>query len=337
MIYKEHFIDFLKDRMGLAYFNGPRTEIVVQCPKCEKNESRKHGHLYISCTEPVFNCFKCEYRGIVHRLITELGGDPKDFLDIEISSYTKTRSYTEDLFSETHRSDYKKEEVVDDDATIFKKKYLLNRLGDIDLDRIPGIIYHVKDFLNKNKLEVSEYVADKLDVLDEKYVGFLTTKGTKIVFRNCDVKDEDRFYVYSIIQQKKFFPDFYGIKNNAISENTNTIVLCEGVFDLLVAMTDDYFKELKENSCYWAAVLGKSNYYRVVISVLDYCKLPKANVVILSDKDLRESNYTALHNLPFVKDLKVYWNKYGKDFGERPIYPIIYQCSRRTTNVKQHS
>lgn len=340
MIYNKNFIEFLKEKTGLAYYNGPRTEIITRCPKCEPDSKKNHGHLYISCQDPLFNCFKCEYSGIVSKLIVLLNGDSKHFIDPEYLNYKPSKIYKEDLFSDQDREDYVFEEEEKDELTIFKESYLKGRIGDIDLSIIPGLVYHLKDFLEKNNIIPSYWTMEKIEKLDSNFVGFITTRGTKMVLRNCNSNDEFRYHNCPLITGSRFFGDFYGIKNNRVSEGLNTVVLCEGIFDLLVAITDDSFKELKENSCYWAASLGKRHYLKTLISVLDYCRIPKANVVILSDKDLVENSYKMFYDLPFVQNVEIYWNKYGKDFGSRPIYPLKYHCNKgvsRNATYKQYS
>ena len=73
-----------------------------------------------------------------------------------------------------------------------------------------------------------------------------------------------------------------------------------------------------KNVVAWAAVLG-NNYYNTIDYVLDDYMLPRANIIILSDSNIKESRYQFLRRNPRVVDLEIYWNKFGSDFGEHPV------------------
>jgi len=341
MIYKPEIIKYLRDKSGVAYFNKSKTEIVTKCPKCEIGDMDKsHGHLYISTDTPVFNCFKCGYKGIVTKLIREYGGEPKDYIIIEDFKY-KDKVYKVSYFTD---AEYKCPVYDDKDNEMpveilnNKKKYLRQRLGEnVNILKIPGLVLSIKKFLRENNLtgEGESYDKINLDTIEEKYVGFLTTRGRRIILRNCDPLDSNRHYSFTLNREKKFHNDFYGMISGEISPDMNTVVLCEGVFDLLVSYHSDAFKFLRNNTCYWAACLGKSNYLKSLISVLNYRKLPKSNIVILSDKDVNLEFYNKFYRLPVVNDVKIYWNKTGKDFGEYPINPVLYTLEKKERKWKR--
>jgi hypothetical protein len=330
MIYKPEFLEFLLSKTGVSYFNSAKTEIITKCPRCEKgDDDLSHGHLYISTDTPVFNCFKCGYKGIVTKLIKGLNGEPKEYIIVEDFTYkdkTYKLSYFTDIEYTCPKYDDTKNEI-NEEIVNKKKEYLYSRLGeDADLSKIPGLILSIKSFLKENNLTGEGESGGKfgLDMIEKKFVGFLTTRGRRIILRNCDTSDPNRHYSFTLNRDKKFFNDFYGIKSCDIVPEMNTIVLCEGVFDLLVSYNSDVFNELRCESCYWASCLGKSNYLKTLLSVLNYCKIPKANVVILSDKDVVIEFYKKFVESPLVNSVKIYWNKKGKDFGELPIEPTLY-------------
>jgi RNAse (barnase) inhibitor barstar len=64
---------------------------------------------------------------------------------------------------------------------------------------------------------------------------------------------------------------------------------------------------------------------------MDYIKVPKVNVVVLSDDNLTESDYIWLYRSPFVNNLDICWNKLGKDFGDLPIDPIFTNFNLKDT------
>ena len=75
--------------------------------------------------------------------------------------------------------------------------------------------------------------------------------------------------------------------------------------------------------------------------MLDYCKLPRANFVILSDDDVKIDEFRKwVYSFPFIGNLHVCWNRVGKDFGKLPIEPVIEQIKvgdRRYARRKVHA
>ena len=174
-----------------------------------------------------------------------------------------------------------------------------------------------KNFIQNNKIILKENTKKILNLLDQNFVGFVSNRGSCVVLRNIDEKSDFRYYKLQITENN-FFKDFYGIKTNKIKVENNTIVLAEGVFDVIVPYRSEIFNDLKLNSCLWASCLG-NGYKNILISVLDYCKIPRADFIILSDRDIPEKYYEFISRSPYVKSLDVYWNKCSKDFGKLPI------------------
>ena len=80
-------------------------------------------------------------------------------------------------------------------------------------------------------------------------------------------------------------------------------------------------------------------YNSLVISTLDFCRIPRANFVILSDNDMGDAEYRWLPSNPLVESLTVYWNNAGKDFGEEIIDPVkkVFHRIQRNVNKKQNN
>jgi hypothetical protein len=320
MVYYDKLKDFLELKLGLAYYNGPKSELVTYCPYCERGSTRSHGHCYIKVTStdemPTFFCFKCsetEGKGTLAKLLKNLGANPKDFITEETfcTVLTKTRDYQNKDFE---KYEYSRKEISSDSYKL-KRQYLHSRLGfDYDLEKVDGLVLNIRDFVYDNKIELDETSLKFLDYFEDSFVGFLLTRGTKLILRNIDPSSEFRYFKIDLIKNP-LFNDFYGVKCGQIKRDTNTIILCEGIFDLFGGLKLLELEEVKNNSCYFAAILG--NYYaKIVPSVLDYCKLTFCNVVVLSDSNIKESSYYWLKQNPMVNNLELYWNKAGKDFGE---------------------
>ncbi|MCK5018197.1 MAG: hypothetical protein KAS32_14165 [Candidatus Peribacteraceae bacterium] len=335
----------LKEKTGMAYFNGSRSELICRCPICERNSNKNHGHLYIKTTSsesemPVYNCFRCSddeprRKGTILKLLRLIGEDPIAYLPESILS-VKNRGYianTSDYYKKdfgAHKYNLPKDE---EDIYKLKKQYLRGRLGfDFKLDKLPGLILNVREFIQNNNIDMKERI-NMLDYYEDSFVGFVSTRGTQLHLRNIDASSSFRYAKMDLTESKTFFKDFYGVKTNRPKMNaTNTIVLCEGIFDLMVSIEDSAFNELRRNSCLWAAILG-SGFSGNIASVLDYCKLTSANFVILSDSNRKPKHYKFFDWHPAVKSFDLYWNRDGSDFGERPIQPVKMLIDRRWNNV----
>ena len=75
-IYKQEFIDYLKEHLGEDAVNIKSKNIVCRCPWCEMDEKKSHYHLYISTEIPIFQCFYagCPASGNIKKLIKKISG-----------------------------------------------------------------------------------------------------------------------------------------------------------------------------------------------------------------------------------------------------------------------
>ena len=324
MIYNDSFLPWLNEQTGKAYFNGSKTEIITFCPWCEGDHlHKKHGHLYIGTKEPVFYCQKCGEKGIIAKLILHYNGVVNDHVSPEVLSMGNY-SYTRKEFSGSEAS-YNLEECVSPENINYnmKEDYLCKRIGrEIDVRKVPGLVLSIKSFLRENKLmdKIPSWHLNFLDDLETNFVGFLSTKKTTIILRNCSEGNEKlRYYKFSLDTLNPFFLDFYGIKTGTPDERVPNIVICEGVFDLLVPIfnkTDIDF--LKKDTLAWGSSLGKGSFHKTLLAIIDYYKVVKANVHVLSDSDVPWFFYLKMNDLPYINRLTIYWNTRGKDFGELP-------------------
>ena len=325
----DSLISIFKERYQIAKFDGSKKELIIKCPFCQVNDDRKHGKLYISTDDDslIYNCYLCEKSGLLINLLKDIGLDPKIYIfDYEeriknIRSYVKKRKKsTTVLKKEIVKYHLENNEVKD--KFIEKKNYIKGRMGfAVDLNTIPNMIFSIKDFLSANTINLNSITNEMLEFLEHNFVGFLLNLGTKIVFRNIDSNSSFRYYNMVLQNTDDNVKDFYGFETGFIDENMNNIILCEGIFDLLVSYYSKSVDTVYNKVCYAAAILGKS-YYNSVEPVLDYCGLSMANIIVLSDSDVEIKKYGYLYyKNPMVNSLRVLKNKVGKDFGKLPIFP----------------
>lgn len=319
----------LKKKNGLAYFNSQKTEIITLCPKCEHTKFFKnpsHGHLYISTETPLFNCFKCsDYKGMLLKLLNEYEIENKyfDTSNINITNYVSNKelSISNDIRVPKYKENAKAHEL--------KVKYLNNRFRNkIELKNIEGLILNIETFVNENNINVSNYKSSFLKYLYGNFVGFLSTRKSIVVCRNIDTKSEFAHFKLKL-NKNLFFKDFYGIEINKINyENDNIcdIILSEGIFDLYNFIYSKYYKSKNLNLHFAAAGLNKPN-DELLLSVLDYLKVFKVNIHLLSDNDVEDKEYKNIYFNPCVENVYIYRNKLDKDIGSKKLSIISYKLN----------
>lgn len=318
--------DVLESKTGLARFNSGKTNIISYCPWCEIGSTKNHGHLYLECIDdqnqiPLFHCFKCEdvnnSKGTLIKLLRYIGEDPKKYISEDIlTSKSFKRNY------DYYKKDLHKKTYIIKEQNVnkykLKKQYLQYRLGlDFDIEMIPRLIFDIKTFIKENKIDLGKNERF-LDYYESSFIGFISDDGTKLILRNIDNRSKYRYVKIPLFENNNFFKDLYTIKWGQTKKSRNTIVLCEGIFDLLVSINNKALEEVRNNSCIWASVLG-CGYINAISPALDKCKLTASRVVILSDPDKKENYYRKIKDHPSVLGLEVYWNRYGGDFGKLPI------------------
>jgi hypothetical protein len=175
------------------------------------------------------------------------------------------------------------------DIEIFndKKKYVLDRMFNTvdDINKIPNIIFDIKKFIEQNNIQLIEESKNMLDLLNKSFVGFLSNRGSLITCRNIDKENSFRYFNLHL-GKDLFFKDFYGILNIKKYDSINTVIYAEGIFDILRIYFNENLNNYKNESCIYAATLG-NKYNELILSTLDYCRISKANIVIFSDKDVK--------------------------------------------------
>lgn len=323
----DKFLNFIKSKVSdnVSFASGGNN-ITCNCPKCEKGAHKRHGHLYISLVDPVFNCFKCSFKGHISKLFREFNVNIYDY--VLSSVLNASYIYSKKVFSISNNEiDYKDYKEIDNNEIYkSKEKYLLNRIKDLDnIDLIPNLILNIKKLLNsiKDLKEIyPKLTDDDIENYNNNYVGFLSINKSLLIMRCINNTDKKRYKTLKLNKEveNSFFKDFYGIKNyNNLTETfEKSIILCEGVFDLLGCYFNKDLQSIRNKGFMFGAALGNS-YNNIIPSVLDYCKLPCSNFIILSDSDLKEKSYNFINYNQFMKNVKVYWNRIGKDFGEKNI------------------
>jgi len=316
-IYNDSFISFLKENLkDNVKITG--SNIICRCPWCEINKNKKHYHLYISLEAPIFRCFHsdCQEKGTVRKLVTKICGidNSKEFVDEEkIKQNIKRRIVQTKI--KCDKEIFLPE--LKEDLFINKTLYMKKRIGfsNIPLSNFKGLIFDINEFLDKNN--ISNLKIDRLkDFLHSNFIGFLTENKSCIVFRNLDQSSDFRYFKYKIHETK--FLDYYKIQGNY---NSNTIVLSEGIFDIIIEQINNTINS-KSNCLLYAAGLS-SAYESLIKSIIFHEQIFRPDVIILSDLDVNINYYKRIKskNNYIINSLTLYYNSVGKDFGELNVIP----------------
>lgn len=198
----------IKAQSKIFKLNSKKDWIQVLCPYCDdaiRKESISHGHFYISRFFNFGQCFRCDTKTSVKKLLIDIGFENrillnnifKNNLNINYSSELKQGLHDEgellikhDKFQQNHLDDYR----------IFVK-YLHKRIGNVDFSKF--FVYPT-------------YVQNKLCVAFNNALNEVST----IRFIN-----DNNIKYYKVQNSVHYFFQ----KDNNFKE----IVICEGTFDLI--------------------------------------------------------------------------------------------------------
>ena len=353
MIYKESFINLLRDMFGpkrikLKSSNG---DIIIPCPYCESGMNKSHYHCYIKKDEPIFHCFYCHESGTINRLVKDLTGSHKDLSSFIVDSKLKeikegggysywkrhgnnkgNSTLVPNLISPSQR---KGKELYLPPLGDFKLKriYLQGRLGYlIEPEEIPGLVFDIISFVNNNNVLVKNRTL--LPYFQSNFIGFVTKHKTKLILRNINSSSSFRYYKMDLVDFSWPLLDYYEIDGGDRTFSNSTIILAEGIFDILSEKLIDstgLYKSARLYAC------GLSTSYTSLLESVCYDEqLFQVDLRILSDDNIPKYYYEKwLRRVKhLIKSCHIYYNSKGKDFNTFPLHPI--QDSIFSTNHFQH-
>jgi hypothetical protein len=279
------------------------------------NVKKKHYHLWISKTAPIFHCFHCDRGGGLYKLLQQIAGTDVSEKYIDPEAIKKISKEQIQKVEEPK----KKLQLPELDEVTFhlKSLFMRKRLGytNAPLNSVKGLIFDANKFWEMNNIPITSDLFRMKDFLQTNFVGFLTENETKVIFRNIEPETDFRYYKYQIRETE--FLDYYKLVGGGFL--SNGVVLAEGIFDVLSEHIFDNLG-LKQTTKVYAAALSKS-YESLIKSIVFHEQIFKLNVHILSDKDVEVDKYKYLRkrNGHIIDTLTVWYNKTGKDFNVTPV------------------
>lgn len=320
MIYSESFVKYLEDNLGPPV-RVTSKNIICRCPWCEYNKEKKHYHLYISTTSPIFHCFHatCNKSGIVKRLFEKIEG--RDNTEKYVAKEAIERFKRSEVFTKKPKVEHT---VIRPPLSThifpYKEQYLRKRFkfANVDVKQMKGLIFDIKAFVQLNNVPLVEPLDRIIDYLHTNFIGFMSEHGSVVSLRNVDDKASFSYYKMKVFEMD--FLDYY--KADGMDKASNLILLGEGIFDI---MTEHIFDalNLKSKANLYACGFSGGSYANLIKSLTFYEQTFRWDVVILSDRDIPLKKYQQLKKYQGhpINSLTVYYNRSGNDFNVTPIIP----------------
>ena len=306
-------------------------EVIVKCPICGEpgHHSRgQHCHVTLINGKPpvVYHCFLNECKGKVtpdflHAL--DIFDTEIDSMCVQVNASSRNNLNPE---SKIYKITKKKEnlkipDVQDSVENRAKLDYLRHRLGiKFHYEHLKDlkIIFSIKDFIELNKIQFNMSYKYFAPLMEQQSIGFLCTTNDYIQFRNIYKTDVGRFVKYKIFPNIDETTNSYTIPHmhcDMFADRVN-LNIAEGMFDILGVYIHLY-KNCKENNIY-VACCG-SNYISTAKYFIKLGFIGNLVVNIYSDQDRQPEYYRKFVNelRPWVKEINLFYNELGKDFGVR--------------------
>jgi hypothetical protein len=308
--------------------------IFCKCVFCQEHKTiSKQDHLRISKNPelPIYHCFLCNKSNSIRELIYYL--THSDEIAEQVLPKSELKQLSDNLkiikSKQLKFKDIKIPELEPDlDSFPSKLEYIKNRLCTENIDNYTfnllknNLIFNIRELINLNPGILFNEKTSLINKLQEQFVGFISHNKSKIFFRNINRNDNFKFFKYEIQNNNYNLLDYVSFKTN--NTKSNTIVLSEGIFNILACITHNILN--LNNESYLFASCQSFSYESALKSICFDESLYKVNVVILSDLDKEFYCYNKFINNTqhIVENLKLYYNKNKKDFGTFPICPILY-------------
>ena len=276
---KQEVLNQLK-KLPVCIPNNTKKQWVVRCCRCPDSKNPTHGHLSIKIdlnddSPMVYRCFKCDTSGLVTSTFLEELGISLDYeFNKNLKAFNKhamkvARKYN--IFTEAPELGVP---LYESDRIINKKKlaYFNQRLGtDIDFKdaRDLKLILNLFEFVRLNNIESLPASDGKLKLLNNNYIGFLSSNNNCITFRNI-YNDKYPRYLKLNINENIYNPNsFYNIPVtfDPLYTNEVNVHVSEGTFDIASVYLNVMNKELKNNFYFASCGFGLVTVLKYLLSI----------------------------------------------------------------------
>jgi hypothetical protein len=333
--FKAKLISLLKE-IPVYKSNSIDTQHTIRCPYCGDSRNANHGHFSIKIDQDtldslVFRCVKCEASGLLTpEVLEELGIYITEEIKVSLKSFNKKIIKTNNFI--TKSENFITPRFQDNNLNSIKLNYINSRLGtnyDYNQAQELKIILDLHTFLKINDIKEIPNINNKyLYLLNNNYVGFLSTNNNCITLRRINDNERFRRYDKIILNPKNINSNtFYSIPNTISLMYTDDINIhtSEGIFDILSIYN---MNNKEKNNNYYFASCGFG--YLSIFKYLIYHGINTGlNINIYADKDKTDRDHLKLINkssgiLCWFDGITLHRNGYSneKDYGV-PLEKII--------------
>lgn len=320
--FKRDLIQDILENIKPSYYKNK--ELNVRCVFCGdsiKNASSAHLSIRIDPNDDqplVFRCLRCESTGIFNGNTLTMIGMYSGTNTTNLERYNRLACKKHGLFVTKKGLNLKLPDIEINNSILEKHKYIEERLGTkLDIYELHEnkVIYDFLGLLKRNNIKKVYGSPDHIKSLQQDHIGFLSAKNEFINFRDIS-GNHKRYYIYKILRSLDSTGKFYIIPNkiNPFDEGIKTINLAEGVFDIL-GIYYNLLNKYNHNTLY--ASINGSGYLNVIKYILEQGLVCDVNINIFSDADRAPDYYKNMIRtlLPFVNDIRLFYNDIGKDYG----------------------
>lgn len=270
---------------------------IVRCPFCGDSHdiTKQHFSIRIDINDDspmIYNCLHCPVSGLLTNEVLEE-------LDIHIDNelYGALKTYSKKIIKYHPNLEIKtpileipyfsKSKLADT-----KLKYIYERLGFMptyDDAAKYKLILDIYEFFKFNKIDSIPSNVN-FDLLNNNYVGFLSTNNNVITFRNLYRSDKYRYFKLKINPNLVNPNSFYSIPNSLdllYTEPVN-IHIAEGIFDIISIFNNLNDSEIKNNLYYAVCGFG---YVAILKYILQLGIITDVNLHIYSDNDKSDKDH----------------------------------------------
>lgn len=307
------------------------THFIGRCPFC--GDSQRHpnkGHLYVSKKYPVYICHRCNKSGHI-----------KDIEEI-LNEKTKYQFETSELIQIDNVSLFEMKDKIHKEIKNVRYndygndilKYLRGRFKCLSNEEFLSM----KSFINiLNPIMVHKYFPNEdpsnifsrvwfSTILGTQFLGRDATGSNNLRYKNLKIKELEDLENAFLNVRNDFISDCYMINNFSKSKNTKSIIIAEGIFDIIPIFMRRKKYRLTDSAIY-SACLGCDYSRPIKVYKNLFMSFPKF-ITVFADVGIKYEDiknkiskvmsgrkFTLEINYPLVKD----WNeagpiKYSKKF-----------------------
>ena len=222
-------------------------EILKRCHFCGDSRDPSNAHMYIGMSNGliVYNCFKCNAKGLVdYKFLKDLGCYNIDIINLCQDQNNKNSNSSSRYGNLDKRisSRFFNMPTCTDEFGVKKLEYLSNRMGHIfnifDAAKFK-IVLNLKDYLTANGISQYTRHPDMIELLNNFFIGFLSIDNNYIILRRLvDEGKLPKYIDHRYINYNIFGNPYEGLKYYSIPSIVNPnlpidIHIAEGAFDIL--------------------------------------------------------------------------------------------------------